>query len=84
MIFFTTVTTFTAVTTVTTENKQICFNLFIYFLRFLEEQLDTFDNRCDVLLAAFCNSRDVFVRRGCMIFGVKRLRDFLCEKRFFL
>ena len=27
---------------------------------FWKEQLDTFDNQCDVLRAAFCDSRDVY------------------------
>ena len=40
---------------------------------------DTFDNRCDVLRAAFCDSQDVLLR-GCMIFLVERLRDFFVER----
>ena len=52
MIFFTTFTT------VTTVNYFIFLNLLSQF--FWKEQFDTFDNRCDVLRAAFCDSRDVF------------------------
>ena len=55
MIFLTTVTTVTAVTTV-----------FLFSHYFWKEQLDTFDNRCDVLGAAFL--------------CVKRLGDFLCQE----
>ena len=46
---------------------------------FLEDHLDTFDNRCDVLEAAFCDSPNVFVEI-LSVFCVKRLLDFLCEE----
>ena len=40
------------------------FNKIIYFLSFFwKEQFDTLDKRCDVLRAAFCNSRDVYVEK---------------------
>ena len=32
---------------------------FYFFQHFLKEQFDTFDNRCDVLRAAFCDSHNV-------------------------
>ena len=37
---------------------------------FWKEQFDTFDNRCDVLRAVFCDSCDVF----------GRLCDFVCKE----
>ena len=52
--FLTTVTTVTAVTTVT------FFSCFKTFSVLWKELFDTFDNRCDVLRAAFCDSRNVF------------------------
>ena len=51
VIFLTTVHTVTAVTTVT--------NMFFYYS--CKEQFDRFDNRCDVLRSAFCNSHNVLV-----------------------
>ena len=61
----TTVTSGTAVTTVKILSQY-----------FWKEQFNTFDNLCDVLRAAFCDSCNVFVWRGCMILFVDRLRDF--------
>ena len=67
MIVFTTVTTVTAVTTVKKIKKSF---LSQYFL---EEQFDTFDNRCDVLKTAFCDSRNVFC------FGCSLVLLFVCH-----
>ena len=63
MIFL---TTFTTITTV-------FFFIFFYLLSqfFWKEQFDTFDNGCDVLRAAFCDSRDVF-----FVGGVSNLSKF--------
>ena len=60
MIFLTTVAIVTAVTTVFKKK------LSQYFWK---EQFDTFDNRCDVLRAAFCDSRNFFVERLHDFFG---------------
>ena len=40
-----------------------------------KKQFYTFDNSCDALRAAFCDSRNV-LWRGCMIFFVESLHDF--------
>ena len=51
---------------------------YFYFLLsqyFWKDLFETFGNQCDVLMAGFCDSRDVF-SRGCVILCVKRLRDF--------
>ena len=45
---------------------------------FWKEQFDTFDNRCDVLRAAFCDSCDVFVERLHDLFLAERLHDSYC------
>ena len=55
----TTVTTVIPVTTVTTVTSQK--NIYLFFSEhFWKEQFDTFDNRCDDLSAAFCDSRNVY------------------------
>ena len=54
MIVLTTVTIITDVTTI--EIKKL---LSQYFWK---EKFDIFDNRCDVLRAAFCDSRDVNIQ----------------------
>ena len=43
-------------------------------------QFDKFDIRCDVLRAAFCNSRDVFVERLHYFLAGERLHDFFVER----
>ena len=52
-------TTGTTVTSVTTVKKNT-------FSDFWKEQFDTFDNQCDVLRAAFCDSRDVSLSYPCV------------------
>ena len=83
MIVLTTITTVTAVTSVKKRRKKSLLSQY-----FWKEQFDTFDNRCDILRAAFCHSRDVFLRlhdfshslphSGCMIFFLEVLW-FFCK-----
>ena len=58
-----------------------------YFLSTFKRATYKFDNRCDVLRAAFYDSRDVlrrgcitFLWRGCVIFSLESLHDFFVEK----
>ena len=82
-IFFTVVTAVTVVTLVrkqhlTSSHKKITqlFCLLLFSKYFWKVQLDPFDNRCNVLRAAFCDSPNVFaeslhaffVCRGCVLF----------------
>ena len=62
-------------------HKKSCYFFFVKLFRyFWKEQFDTFDNRCDVLRAAFCDSRNVLLR-GCVILCVESLRGFLCVEK---
>ena len=59
------------------QKNQASSNFFFFFLLFQylwKEQIDNFDNQYDVLKAAFCNSRNVFV---------KRMRDLSTKKIIF-
>ena len=58
---------------------------------FWKKQFDTFDNQCEVLGAALCNSCNVsqslthsgcmsYFSGGCMIFFAERLHDFFVER----
>ena len=64
----------TVVTVVRNIAQPLKKNILLFSEDFWGEQFDTFDNRCDVLRAAFCNSRDVFLER-LRDFWVERLRD---------
>ena len=60
----------------------------IFFLLsqyFRKEHFDTFDNRCYVLRAAFCDSRDVFGEVAQLSYSLTRVPDFfLLRLRNFL
>ena len=47
------------VTIVTVTLLLVVFFFLFYCTNLWEKQYDTFDTRCDVLMAAFCDSRDV-------------------------
>ena len=51
---------------VTSPHKKIM--QFFFSKYFWKVQFDPIDNQCDVIRAAFCDSRYVFLWRGCMIF----------------
>ena len=49
------------ITVVTAVTPLHVFFLFFFSERFWKEQFNKFDNRCDVLRAAFCDSRNVCI-----------------------
>ena len=93
MTFLTAVTAVTTLTNVTTVNKPFFLLLFTFSVFLWKEQFDTFDNECDYLRAAFCDSCYVFLtlplllknRDGCdnnsikFIFGTWENRRLIFE-----
>ena len=74
------VTAVTEVTVVTKIAQPLKKKKNLFSEHFWKEQFDTFDNRSDVLRAAFCYSRNVFhllTHSGCMIYVSGRCVIFL-------
>ena len=49
------------------KSRNLFFQLSQYFWKVQFDTFDTFDNQCDVLCAAFCDSRNVFMNPGLLI-----------------